>query len=85
MLVRMEPGRAYAAHRHVGVEEVIVLAGGYEDARGRHLAGEYVRYEPGSVPAPRALGEAGVPIGPTNPACVLLAIAREGVELLEEP
>ena len=83
VLVRMEPGRAYAAHRHLGVEEVFVLAGGYEDGRGRHLAGDYVRYEPGSAHAPRALGDPDRPVGPDHPACILFAVAREGVELLE--
>ena len=81
VLIRMEPGCAYAAHRHVGTEDVLVLAGGYRDERGEHVQGDHVHYEAGSVHAPRALGDAHRPAGPDNPACVLFAVVPEGVEL----
>ena len=81
VLIRMEPGRGYPAHRHLDVEEVLVLAGGYEDELGAHATGDYVRYPAGSVHGPVALGDVGQPVGPGNPACVLFAVARGGIEL----
>lgn len=80
VLIRMDPGRGYPAHRHLGVEEVLILAGGYRDAGGEHQAGSYLRYEVGSEHAPVALGDGDRPPGPTNPACILFAIARAGVQ-----
>lgn len=84
VLIRMEPGHGYPAHRHLGVEEVLVLAGGYRDGRGVHAEGSFVRYEAGSAHSPVACGERGRPTGRDYPACVLFAIARAGIELLEE-
>ena len=83
VLIRMEPGRGYAAHRHVGSEDVLVLAGGYRDAQGTYRAGEHVYYPPGSEHAPCALGDVERPIGPDNPACVLFSVVPEGIELLD--
>jgi anti-sigma factor ChrR (cupin superfamily) len=82
VLIRMAPGRGYPPHRHVDVEEVLVLAGGYRDERGEHAAGDYLRYPPGSVHAPVALGDPERPEGPGNEACLLYASARGGVENL---
>ncbi|MCY2960868.1 MAG: cupin domain-containing protein [Planctomycetota bacterium] len=82
VLIRMAPGCGYPAHRHVGVEEVLVLRGGYRDEQGEHRAGAYLRYPPGSVHTPVALGVRGAPAGPTNEACLLFASARGGVENL---
>lgn len=75
-LIRMEPGHGYPRHRHRGVEEVLIVQGGYRDERGRHEAGQFVVYEDGSTHTPVALD------GPTDPPCVLLAIAHEGISLL---
>lgn len=83
-LIRMAPGRGYPAHRHRGIEEVLVLAGGYRDADGEYRAGDYVRYEPGTAHAPVALGDAAREVSDDNPACVLYAVSREGVELLRD-
>lgn len=80
-LIRMEPGCGYPPHKHLDIEEVFVLAGGYGDERGQHVAGDYVRYAAGSVHAPIASGDPSQPVGPENPACVLFAIARGGIEL----
>ena len=85
VLIRMSPGRGYPPHRHLDVEEVLVLAGGYRDADGEYPAGSYVRYSPGSEHAPVALGDPGRRPGPDNPACVLYATARGGIEALSEP
>jgi anti-sigma factor ChrR (cupin superfamily) len=82
VLIRMAPGRGYPAHRHLDIEEVLVLAGGYRDELGEHRAGEYVRYPAGCDHAPVALGDPARPTGPENPACVLYASARGGIALL---
>jgi anti-sigma factor ChrR (cupin superfamily) len=84
VLIRMEPGTGYEPHRHVGSEDVLVLRGGYEDERGRYEQGAAVHYEPGSVHAPRALGDPHRPTGPSNPACILYAAVPSGIELLGE-
>jgi len=81
VLIRMEPGCGYPPHRHLGVEEVLVLQGGYRDEFGTHESGDYVRYEAGSVHAPVALGEPHGS-GADQPSCLLYAIARGGTEVL---
>lgn len=78
VLIRMEPGCGYPAHTHVGVEDVLVLRGGYRDERGEYRAGAYVRYAAGSRHTPVALGARERAIDAENPACVLFAIARAG-------
>jgi anti-sigma factor ChrR (cupin superfamily) len=80
----MAPGCGYPAHRHLDVEEVLILAGGYRDELGDHRAGDYLRYPPGSEHAPVALGDATRPAGPGNEACLLFASARGGVLNLPE-
>ncbi len=77
VLIRMEPGKGYERHRHLGPETVLVLQGGYRDAFGEVRAGDVVTYETGSEHAPIALGGAG------DPACVLYAVSVGGIELLE--
>lgn len=85
VLIRMQPGAGYPAHRHLDVEEVLVLQGGYSDERGTHRAGDYVRYEALSVHAPRACGDPDRAVGNDNPACLLFAIARGGIEPVDTP
>ena len=85
VLIRMDPGRGYAPHRHLGGEDVLVLSGAYRDEFGEYRQGEHVHYPPGSTHAPVALGEAGRPVGPLNPACVLFAVAPLGIELEPRP
>lgn len=75
VLIRMEPGCPYPAHRHTGLEEVFVLQGGYRDDRGVHRAGDYVLNEAGSSHTPTALED-------PPEACVMLAVAHGGVELI---
>jgi anti-sigma factor ChrR (cupin superfamily) len=82
VLIRMAPGCGYPAHRHLGIEEVLVLRGGYRDEQGEHRVGAYLRYPAGSVHTPVALGDAAAPTGPGNEACLLFASARGGVENL---
>jgi anti-sigma factor ChrR (cupin superfamily) len=83
VLIRMEPGRGYPAHEHLDVEDVFLLQGGYRDAAGEHRAGTYLRYASGSRHGPVALGDPDQPIGPANPPCILFAVARGGIRVLE--
>lgn len=83
VLIRMEPGSGYTPHRHVGSEDVLVLAGGYRDEWGTYRQGDHVHYAPGSSHAPRALGRSDLPAGPANPACVLFTTVPAGIELLQ--
>lgn len=73
-LIRMDPGCGYPPHLHLGVEEVLCLAGGYTDELGTVREGDYVRYEEGSSHAPVALK--GQP-------CVLFTSSRGGIRILE--
>ena len=73
VMIRMEPGCGYPAHRHVGAEELLVLRGGFRDEHGEWRAGQYARFETGTAHAPIALE--GEP-------CVFFAIAQEGIELM---
>jgi len=75
-LIRMNPDCGYPTHKHRGAEDVVVLQGGYRDERGEHRAGSFVHYEDGSSHGPVALASM------QGQACVLLAVAHEGVELL---
>lgn len=83
VLIEMDPGCGYPEHEHLGIEEVLVLRGGYRDALGEHRAGDYVRYETRSRHAPVALGEVGRPTDVHNQSCLLYAIARAGIELVD--
>ena len=74
VLIRMQSGCGYPAHRHVGIEEVFIMQGGYRDARGIRRAGEYFINEAGSTHHPIALDGAD---------CVLLAFAHGGIEILK--
>jgi anti-sigma factor ChrR (cupin superfamily) len=75
VLIRMAPGCGYPAHRHLDTEEVLVLAGGYRDEQGDHLAGAYLRYPANSEHTPVAIGDT---------PCLLYATARGGIEVLGE-
>lgn len=72
VLIRMDAGCGYPRHRHLDVEEVLVLRGGYRDELGTYTCGDYVRYEAGSAHAPVAL---------EGDTCVLFASARGGVRV----
>jgi anti-sigma factor ChrR (cupin superfamily) len=73
VLIRMQPGCRYPAHRHNGVEEVLILQGGYRDSLGEHRAGDYLINEAGSRHHPIALEGSG--------DCIMLAIAHAGIEI----
>jgi quercetin dioxygenase-like cupin family protein len=78
MLVRMEPGSAYPAHRHGGPEDCFVLQGDLEiaddsDAGERELrAGDFVRSAPGSVHGVQS----------TRAGCLLFLVSSLNDELL---
>ncbi|KAF0245170.1 MAG: hypothetical protein FD180_1877 [Planctomycetota bacterium] len=74
-LIRMDAGCGYPQHRHLGDEEVLVLAGGYRDNAGTYRKGDYHCHKGGSVHHPVALE--GEP-------CVIFAIAHGGIQLFEE-
>lgn len=76
VLIRMKPGCGYPAHRHNGMEEVLILQGGYRDRDGEHRAGEYVLNEAGSSHHPLALDGAE--------DCIMVAFAHGGIELLDK-
>lgn len=81
VLIRMDPGCGYPVHRHEGVEEVLVLSGGFRDEFGLHSAGSYVRYDAGTRHSPLAIGDPARPAGGQNVPCVLFSVARGGVQL----
>ena len=85
VLIRLEPGRGYVRHRHLGPEDVLVLQGGYRDERGAYTAGATVHYPADTSHGPVALGDATRPEGPDNPACVLYAVVENGIEVLRDP
>ena len=82
VLIRMAPGMGYEEHRHLGVEYVLVLQGGYRDELGEYTRGAFVSYPAGGGHAPVALGDPHRPADAGNPACVLFAVATGGIELL---
>jgi putative transcriptional regulator len=55
MLGHMPGGRPFPRHRHPGGEDVVVLAGAYEDDRGHWEEGAYGVYPPGSEHRPMVL------------------------------
>ena len=73
VLIAMDAGCGYPSHRHIGEEQVFVVAGEYEDEQGRYQAGSFQRFPGGSVHSPRAGSE----------GALLLAWAEGGIELLE--
>lgn len=64
LLGRVGAGRTFPRHRHLGVENVVVIEGGYQDDRGHWEAGSWAEYPPGSEHAPLA---------DTDGPCVVLA------------
>ncbi len=52
LLGRAKPARFYPEHRHLGLEEILVLRGGFEDQYGDFTAGMYASYGPGTVHRP---------------------------------
>lgn len=73
MLVRMEPGTAYPAHRHGGAEECYVLEGDLRvgDALTMH-GGDYQRMDAGSAH----------PVQSTERGCLLLVMSSRHDELV---
>jgi putative transcriptional regulator len=52
LLGYLAPSSFLPAHRHLAQEDVLVMAGGFDDRQGRHEAGEYAIYEAGSEHRP---------------------------------
>jgi quercetin dioxygenase-like cupin family protein len=73
MLIRMDPGSAYPAHRHGGAEECFVLEGDLEVGAALEMhAGDYQRMERGSEH----------PVQSTRGGCLLLVTSSRHDELL---
>jgi putative transcriptional regulator len=53
ILGHMPAERAVPRHLHLGPEDVLILAGGYEDQYGTFEAGSYAQYSPGTEHRPR--------------------------------
>ncbi|TVS03317.1 MAG: cupin [Cyanobium sp. PLM2.Bin73] len=51
-LVRWAPGTVFQPHGHPGGEEILVLAGVFQDNQGTYPAGSWLRNPPGSVHRP---------------------------------
>ena len=51
-LVRWAPGTVFQPHSHPGGEEILVLAGVFQDEYGSYPAGSWLRNPPGSVHRP---------------------------------
>ena len=51
-LVRWAPGTVFQPHGHPGGEEILVLAGVFQDDQGSYPAGSWLRNPPGSVHRP---------------------------------
>ena len=71
---KIAPGCTYAAHRHRGGEDCLVLRGGFRDRRGEYYAGDFVYYEPGSIHDDFQALE--------GEECILFIVAHGGLELL---
>ena len=52
LLGYLAPRSFLPAHRHLAQEDVLAMAGGFDDRQGRHEAGEYAIYEAGSEHRP---------------------------------
>ena len=52
LLGYLAPRSFLPAHRHLAQEDVLVMAGGFDDRQGRHEAGEYAIYDAGSEHRP---------------------------------
>ena len=52
LLGYLAPRSFLPAHRHLAQEDVLVMAGGFDDRQGRHEAGEYAIYAAGSEHRP---------------------------------
>jgi anti-sigma factor ChrR (cupin superfamily) len=53
-IVRYAPASAFPSHEHTGGEEILVLAGTFQDEHGDYPAGSYFRNPPGTSHSPAA-------------------------------
>ena len=71
LLLKIDPGKGYPAHRHPMGEEYYVLEGSLEEAGATYEAGTFVYHPPGSVHHPRS-----------RHGCVLLITLPAHIEVL---
>ncbi len=74
MLVRMEPGATYPAHRHAGAEESYVLEGDVSDGVVSLRAGDYLRKDGGTLHEAQS----------SDTGCFMLVVASLHEELVPE-
>lgn len=79
-LVEYAPGARFAAHEHPGGEEILVLAGVFEDDLGSYPAGTYIKNPVGSrhAPASRSGCLLFVKLGHLDPADSARVVVRPG-------
>ncbi len=75
MLVRMEPGSTYPAHRHAGAEESYILEGDLSDGVVSLRAGDYVRKDGGTVHEAQS----------SDTGCFMLIVASLHEEIVSDP
>jgi len=71
-LLRLNPGRGLPMHRHVGAEYTVVLQGGYTDATGNYVVGDFA-----VGPGP----EQHEPIADPGPPCIALIVIEKPIVL----
>lgn len=72
VLLKFDPGKGYAMHKHPSGEEVYVLEGTYSDMGKDYEAGSYIYYPPNSVHAP------------TSPdGCTIMVMSPEKPEIVK--
>ncbi len=84
-LVRWAPSTVFQPHGHPGGEEILVLAGVFQDDQGSYPAGSWLRSPPGSVHRPWS--EAGCTIWVKTghlPATLGPDGSEEGIQSLQE-
>jgi anti-sigma factor ChrR (cupin superfamily) len=74
MLVRLEPGATYPAHRHAGAEESYVLEGDVSDGVVSLRAGDYLRKDGGTLHEAQS----------SDTGCFMLVVASLHEELVPE-
>jgi len=72
VLLSFAPGSTYAAHRHPGIEQYLVLEGSLEDGARTYAAGTWVHHPAGSVHRPSS-----------RAGCLLYVTLDRPIELLD--
>ncbi len=71
-LLRLQPGKGLPMHRHVASEYTVVLQGGYSDATGHYVVGDFA-VGPGA--------QEHEPIADPGPPCIALIVLEKPIVL----